>query len=84
MTRRFDLSPYQIYVLTRNGYKYNLAGIKKFGAAIYAPYHCEIPRGFRDMIEKLLFGPRADLIGSDRMIISDRRGINIRKMIYEL
>jgi hypothetical protein len=84
LTKRFDLSPYQIYVLTRNGYKYNMNRIKKCGSAIYAPYQCGLARGFRDGIEKLLLGPRADLIGADRMIVSDQRGINLRKIAYEL
>jgi hypothetical protein len=80
LTRRFNLSPYQIYMLSRNWHKYDTGRIRKFGDMVYAPYLCTLTRGFRDAVAKLLFGPRADLIGSDRMIISDRRGINIRKI----
>lgn len=78
LAARLRLSPYQTYVLTRNGYKYNLNKIKKIGNLVYAPYRCNLARGFWDEIEKIFFGPRADLIGVDRMIVSDRRRINMR------
>jgi len=83
LCERLKLSPYQIYVLTQHGYKYNLQKVKKFGNLVYAPYRCNIPRSFSDGIGKLLFGPRADLIDTDRIIISDQRRINIKKIIYE-
>jgi hypothetical protein len=80
LNNRLGLSPYQIWVLSQNAYKYDLGGIRKFGRYLYAPYKCNLTRSFADAIKKMLRGPRADLIGPDSMIVSDRRGINIRKM----
>jgi hypothetical protein len=79
LAARLRLSPYQTYVLAQNGYKYNLNKVKKIGDMVYAPYRCDSARGFWDEIEKILFGPRADLIGADRMIAYDRRRINTRE-----
>jgi hypothetical protein len=70
---RYRLSPYQTWVVSRNAYKYNLERIRKLGNFVYAPYKCNIARDWRDAIEKLLRGPRADLIGTDRMIATDER-----------
>jgi hypothetical protein len=79
INRRFNLSPFQVYVITRNGYKYNMDKIRRVGDAIYAPYRCGIPRSIRDALEKIIFGPRADLIGADRMIASDTRRMGRRR-----
>jgi hypothetical protein len=79
LSNRFQLSPYQIWVIRQNAYKYNLDKVRKFGQYVYAPYKCNLTRGFRDAIEKLLFGPRADLIGLDKMLAIDRRKINTQE-----
>ncbi|MDR1027535.1 MAG: hypothetical protein LBL46_03920 [Rickettsiales bacterium] len=78
LTRRLGLTPFQSYVIRQNGYKYNMSNLKKFGPVVYAPYRCGIPRGFRDAIEKLLYGPRMDVIGTDRMLASDTRRVRLR------
>jgi hypothetical protein len=83
LINRFRLSPYQIWVLGRNAYKYNLDKVRMFGRMVYAPYKCNLARGFRDAIEKLLFGGRADLIGPDRMLAHDQRRIRARKMSFD-
>ena len=76
LTQKLGLTPFQSYVIRRNGYKYNMNGLKKSGPLVYAPYRCEIPRGFRDAVEKIIFGPRMDIIGGDRMIASDTRRVS--------
>jgi hypothetical protein len=71
-----------MWVIKQNGYKYDFSGIRRYGTAIYAPYRCKIPRNFRDWIERMFLGPRADLIGLDHMLASDERGINPRRFRY--
>jgi hypothetical protein len=83
LSNRFRMSPYQIWILRQNAYKYNLNKIRKFGHCIYAPYKCNLARSFQDAVKKILFGPRADLIGTDRMLASDQRRINIKRMLFD-
>jgi hypothetical protein len=71
------LTPYQFYILEQNGYKYDLARIRKKGNILYAPYKCKLAHNFRDAVAKMLYGARADLIGPDRILVLDRRGIKI-------
>jgi hypothetical protein len=66
-------------MLAQNFHKYNLRRLVKRGEILYAPYKCELSRSFRDAIEKIFFGPRADLIGTDKILVFDRRGIKLRR-----
>lgn len=79
ISRRMCLSPYQLYMLEINADKYNLHRLIKCGDVLYAPYKCEISRGFFDWIKKIFLGPRADLIGTDRLLVFDKRGIRFRR-----
>ncbi|MDR1360872.1 MAG: hypothetical protein LBJ18_01000 [Rickettsiales bacterium] len=71
------LTPYQSYILEQNGEKYNLDRLIKKGVVLYAPYRCTASRGIGDCIAKVFRGPRADLIGSDRILVRDQRGIKL-------
>jgi len=70
---RYNLTPFQMFILNQNGYKYNLNKIRKIGKTIYAPYKCEISRSFYDSIQKILRGPRMDIIGPAEMLATDTR-----------
>lgn len=77
LTEKFQLTPYQAYILAKNGYKYDLGGLVKRGDVLYAPYRCRISSGFGDWCAKIIHGPRADLIGSDRLFVHNTRGIKL-------
>ncbi len=65
-------SEYQKSVLCENAEKYNPHGLIKRGGILYAPHNSN---GFIDGIMRLLYGPRADLIGCDHMVVQNRRRI---------
>lgn len=71
------LSPYQSYILSTNGHKYKLDSLIKYGDVLYAPYLCNLSKDARDYFGKFVFGPRADLIGSDKMLVIGQRGIKL-------
>jgi hypothetical protein len=73
------LTPYQMYMLEQNAHKYNLPKIVKQGSVIYAPHKCPSPGSFRDGIKRLVLGEQADLIGPDRMLLMNKRGIKLYK-----
>ncbi|MCL2737281.1 MAG: hypothetical protein FWE17_00245 [Alphaproteobacteria bacterium] len=77
LSERMGLSPYQSYILAINGHKYKLDSLVKRGDVLYAPYYCELTRDARDYFGKILYGPRADLIGPDRMLVIGQRGIKL-------
>jgi hypothetical protein len=79
MARSLHLTPYQLYMLEQNAYKYNLRKLIKRGNVLYAPYKSELSRGFRDGIRKIVLGARADLIGPDRMLAIDQRGLKLER-----
>lgn len=49
---------------------------------LYAPYKCDICHGFIDKLRKVFFGPCADLIGPDMILVFNTRGINVRSFIH--
>lgn len=67
------LSPYQSYILQNNSKRYDLSRLQKRGGVLYAPY----ARDDENLLVRLLFGPRADLIGADKLLIHNRRGVKI-------
>ncbi|MDR0319219.1 MAG: hypothetical protein LBH81_00570 [Rickettsiales bacterium] len=71
------LSPFQAYILQNYGHKYNLGALKKKGPVLLAPYDNDAYQNFSDAIQRLLRGPKADLIGSDRILVHGQRGIKI-------
>lgn len=71
------LSPYQDYIVRNNQYKYNIRGLRKKGSVLLAPYKNENLDGFREGILRILHGPKADLIGSDKILVFGQRGIKI-------
>ncbi|MDR1337672.1 MAG: hypothetical protein LBJ73_01430 [Rickettsiales bacterium] len=77
LSQHLRLTPYQTYVLENNGMKYDLSRLVKRGDILYAPYLCDDRRGVTEFCARILFGRRADLIGTDRMLVRDRRGIKI-------
>ncbi|MDR1207572.1 MAG: hypothetical protein LBK26_04130 [Rickettsiales bacterium] len=77
ISEHLRLSPYQTYILSMNMQKYKMDRLVKRGDVLYAPYRCSLPRGMRDYFSKLFLGPRADLIGADRMLVIGRRGIRL-------
>jgi hypothetical protein len=77
IANRLRLSPYQSYILLLHGHKYRLDSLMKRGDVLYAPHHCNLSRDTRDFFEKVLLGPRVDLIGSDRILVADQRGVKL-------
>jgi hypothetical protein len=75
LARYLRLTPYQAYILEKNSTKYDFRRLVKRGGILYAPYRCDDRRGLAEYCARMLFGPRADLIGADRILASDRRGI---------
>jgi len=77
LARNLNLTPYQGYILQQNAHKYNLGKVVKRGALLYAPYKCELARSWADGVAKIFLGSRADLIGPDRILVYDQRGIRL-------
>jgi len=77
ISQRLRLSPYQSYILLLNGHKYRLDSLMKRGDVLYAPYVCNLARDAKDYFEKIIFGHRADLIGSDKMLVIGQRGVKL-------
>ncbi|MCL1902471.1 MAG: hypothetical protein FWG18_02470 [Alphaproteobacteria bacterium] len=77
ISERMRLSPYQVYILSMNVHKYDESRLMKRGEVLYAPYRCSLSKDMRDYLSKIFLGPRADLIGSDRMLIIGQRGIRL-------
>ena len=77
ISQRMRLSPYQVYIISMNSHKYDEHRMLKRGDVLYAPYRCSLSRNTRDYFSKVLLGPRADLIGSDRMLVIGRRGVRL-------
>jgi hypothetical protein len=77
LARYLRLTPYQAYILEKNSTKYDFSRLVKRGGILYAPYRCDDRSGFAEYCARKLFGPRADLIGADRILASDRRRIRI-------
>ena len=64
-------------MLQQHGHKYRLDRLFKRGDVLYAPYKCELSRDAKDYVNKILLGPRADLIGSDKMLVFGQRGVRL-------
>jgi len=81
ISHSLGLTAYQSYILGEYGYKYNLRRVRKIAGHVYAPYRCDAARGFRDAIKKMIYGPRADLIGPDCIVAYGERRINIDRIL---
>lgn len=69
-----DLSPYQGEVVCKNQDVYSFAGMEKRGGVLYAPHRRQ---GFLDAMVRIIYGPRADLIGEKYILQRDVRGIRL-------
>lgn len=73
------LTPYQLEVLKNNVQKYNIGRIVKRGGVLYVPYaSCGVVSWFI----KFICGARADLIGQNKTLITNRRNIKFCKNGY--
>jgi len=77
LSQKLNLTSYQICVIEKNYYKYNLNRLVQQGGLLYAPYRCDYVGNLQDVISKLFCGQRADLIGQDRMLVINKRGIKV-------
>lgn len=68
------LSTYQRNVLKSNPDAYNLSRLVKRGDALYAPRNAT-SRRFLNCLYALFFGRTADLIGKNKMLVRNTRGI---------
>ena len=79
LSRYLRLTPYQSEILIRNIDKYNMGRIVKRGGVLYVPY---MSRGLCGRIKKIIFGACADLIGQNKMLVTNRRNIKFCKNGY--
>ena len=77
LSQHLRLTPYQTYILELNCKKYDFSRLVKRGTVLYCPYLHGDRKRMREHISRMFFGPRADLIGPDRLIIRDQRGIRV-------
>ena len=70
------LSQYQKSVLMANRDAYNMSRLVKRGCALYAPRAAS--RNIFDFVRCIFCGRRADLIGRDKMLVRNTRGIDFR------
>lgn len=75
---QLSLSPYQSYILLHRGHRYDLHRLVKKGGVLYAPYRHSDRNNVLNICARILLGRRADLIGTDKILIHDKRGIKIR------
>ncbi len=68
------LSTYQRNVLKSNPDVYKLSGLIKRGSALYAPRNMTSNKVL-NFLYVLFFGKAADLIGCDKMLVRNTRGI---------
>lgn len=78
ISRSMNLTSYQLYILEMNIDKYDFHRLIKHGDFLYAPYKIHFSRNFKDAIKEIIFGRRADLIGPDRLLVFNKRGIKMR------
>ncbi len=79
ISRTMCLTSYQLYILEMNIDKYDFRRLVKYGDFLYAPYKVHFSSNFKDAIKEIIFGRRADLIGPDRLLVFNKRGIKIRR-----
>ncbi len=72
LSQTLGLSPYQENHLRLNQHKYNMGRLVKRGGVLYAPH---AGRGFIRGIGRVLFGCPADLIGKNKTLLKNQRGI---------
>jgi len=81
ISRVMCLTPYQLYMLEINSDKYNLHRLVKCGNLLYVPYKYDLSYGIVGIIKRLFLGRRADLIGPDKLLVFNTRGIKIKNFI---
>jgi hypothetical protein len=67
------LTAYQTDTIVNNRMKYHVHKMVKHNGIVWIPYRTA-PRDFREGALRVLFGPRADLLGADRVLSVGRRG----------
>ncbi len=75
LAQNLNLSPYQRGVLRENYNEYDISRLVVRGGALYAPR-----RGKRAIFARardIVLGRRADLIGVDKTLVRNRRGIKL-------
>ncbi|MCL1891967.1 MAG: hypothetical protein FWF97_01565 [Alphaproteobacteria bacterium] len=72
LAEHFRLSPFQISILEGHGDEYDLEKLVKKGDVLYAPYSHD-----SNFMAKFLSGPRADLVGKNRILVRNGRGIKL-------
>ena len=72
LSEMLNLSPYQKNALAEGQGKYDMSRLVKRGALLYAPYDAG---GLIGMAADLLRGRRADLIGRNKTLLRNMRGI---------
>lgn len=68
------LTPYQSYVLASNSDKYNIGRIVKRGGVVFVPYQS---RGIFGFFKKILFGVNVDVIGQNKMLVTNQRNVKV-------
>lgn len=79
ISRTMCLTSYQLYILEMNIDKYDFHRLVKHGDVLYAPYKIKIPCNFKEAIKNIFLGRRADLIGTDRLLVFNKRGIKCHR-----
>lgn len=69
LCKLLGLSNFQKQQIQDNYEKYNISGLIKRGKVLYAPYKTD------DLILRFFMGELADLIGEEKMLIQNSRGI---------
>ena len=73
LAHMLNLTDYQANVLKSRPDVYKLSGLVKRGHALYAPRVSSF--SFLDILGCIFLGRRADLIGGDKMLVQNTRGI---------
>jgi len=73
---KLNLNTYQQHVLFGNPEKYDITGIVKKGVVVFAPLN-EQCRCLAEKLTRLFHGPKADLIGENKILATNQRGIKL-------
>ena len=79
LVKMLNLNNYQVNKLKNCLDRYDLSGLQKRGGVLFVPY---VEHGVWQRLVRHLFGPRADLIGADRMLLRNQRNVRFCKNGY--
>ena len=77
LINKLRLNSFQQKALFGNPEKYDLNGLVRKGVLVYAPLANQGSGCLAGKLSRFFHGPKADLIGEDKILVSEQRGIKL-------